>query len=170
MAIEAHDGPLTVVAVDGSSVRELAMTLGGGLPAWSPDSRRIAYDHPDGGVSMVDIATGVSTRITTDRGTSPRWSPDGDRLAYVLPTGSDRAAYVIVDLDDPSTTRLELPVTAPEVMAGPPLWAPDGRALLGGADGVSADPGTSIIRFDLTGNDEPAVFEGIAPSWQRSVR
>ena len=56
--------------------------------SWSPDGRRIAY-VADGSVFVVDVASGVSTRLT-DRtiAASPRpeacvISPDGRRITFM---------------------------------------------------------------------------------------
>jgi dipeptidyl aminopeptidase/acylaminoacyl peptidase len=60
---------------------------------WSPDGRRIAYDHrntsdpADGGsadISVVLTATGEAQVVVAQEGpdTNPHWSPDGTQLAF----------------------------------------------------------------------------------------
>lgn len=62
---------------------------------WSPDGRRIAY-AADGSVMTVDVATGVSSRLTPRRadGAEPRpeavvFSPDGGRIAFMREVAND---------------------------------------------------------------------------------
>lgn len=66
--------------------------------AWSPDGRRIAYDHrassdaADGGtadISVVIPATGEAQVVVAQEGpdSNPRWSPDGSQLAFETAMG-----------------------------------------------------------------------------------
>ena len=109
-------GPMTVVSPDGQKVaffsdrtgwthlyvastnaapadkpRQLsAGAVTTGYPAWSPDSRRIAYAHGlpsnqmERSISIVDVATGRIDAITSARGVqiAPMFSPDGAHLLY----------------------------------------------------------------------------------------
>jgi dipeptidyl aminopeptidase/acylaminoacyl peptidase len=109
-------GPATVVSPDGTTVaffsdrtgwthlyvaptapgatgQARALTSGSftaGYPAWSPDSKRIAYGHGAAGnqmerfVSIVDVEAGRSEPVVTSRGTqiAPMFSPDGSHLLY----------------------------------------------------------------------------------------
>jgi Tol biopolymer transport system component len=53
------------------------------VPAWSPDSRRLAYSHRDG-LYVIPATGGPPEKIATTRGWdgwSVRWSPDGQHVA-----------------------------------------------------------------------------------------
>ena len=60
-----------------------------GYPAWSPDSKRLAYGHGSPGnqmerlVSIVDVDSGRSESIVSSRGVqiAPMFSPDGTTVA-----------------------------------------------------------------------------------------
>jgi Tol biopolymer transport system component len=74
-------GSLWIANADGSDRRRLAT---GELvfPRWSPDGTRIAYSADSGGMYVVDVATGDTTRITkTDAW--PEWVDDGSLLVPV---------------------------------------------------------------------------------------
>jgi Tol biopolymer transport system component len=55
--------------------------------AWSPDSRRIAYNEEKKGIYVVSVDNGISEEIKTDLGNSVlnhlSWSPDGSRLVFI---------------------------------------------------------------------------------------
>ena len=62
-------------------------------PAWSPDSRRIAFvsnrtDHSF--IAVFDVAARKVTYMSpsVDRDTSPRWSPDSTRIAFIRRPGT----------------------------------------------------------------------------------
>ncbi|MEO7157657.1 MAG: S9 family peptidase [Vicinamibacterales bacterium] len=66
--------------------------------AWSPDGRRVAFDHrassdpADGGsadISVVLAATGATQVVVGQEGpdTNPQWSPDGSQLAFETAMG-----------------------------------------------------------------------------------
>jgi TolB protein len=55
--------------------------------AWSPKGDKIAYAARVDGlfeITVVDVASGIATRITRREGNSenPRWSPDGRHLVF----------------------------------------------------------------------------------------
>jgi Tol biopolymer transport system component len=67
-------GGLWVAGADGSGARRL---VGGEvqLPRWSSDGTRIAYGDGGGGISIVDVSTGETTKAF-DAATMPEWLDD----------------------------------------------------------------------------------------------
>ncbi len=95
--IEDHDHRYThlhVLNVAGKTTKQLTKgDLVVGNFAWSPNGRRIAYDHrntsdaADGGsadISVVIPATGEAKVVVAQEGpdTNPQWSPDGSQIAF----------------------------------------------------------------------------------------
>jgi dipeptidyl aminopeptidase/acylaminoacyl peptidase len=94
---------LWIVPVDGSApARRLTSSKSGESgPAWSPESRRIAFSakRDDDEVSQIyvlDLAGGEAQRITSSplAARGPSWSPDGQSIAYEAASypGADEAA------------------------------------------------------------------------------
>jgi dipeptidyl aminopeptidase/acylaminoacyl peptidase len=86
-----HVYVMPVTATSESQAKQL--TTGGflaGLGAWSPDSRRIAYQRSVAGnqmerfVDIVEVSTGKIEAIVTDHGVNydPAFSPDGAALVF----------------------------------------------------------------------------------------
>jgi dipeptidyl aminopeptidase/acylaminoacyl peptidase len=83
---------LWIVPGDASApARRLTSTKGGeGGPAWSPDSRRLAFsakrdDDETGQIYVLDLARGGDAQRVTSGPTSasaPKWSPDGKRILF----------------------------------------------------------------------------------------
>jgi len=68
-----------------------------GMPAWSPDGRRIAYGKPTGcgtRIAVLDLRTGATHLVTGGSSDGlPDWSPDGSALLY-----QDGEDELLVDL------------------------------------------------------------------------
>jgi Tol biopolymer transport system component len=85
------DNPQIFVAeTDGFGIRQLTHDVREAMsPAWSPDGKKLAYvgygakwNGNETRLFVVDVATGVSTRITSERGWSPQFTPDGSSIIY----------------------------------------------------------------------------------------
>jgi Tol biopolymer transport system component len=93
-----HDASeLWVMSADGSGQRKLASS--GSAPAWSPDSRRIAYiDARYGGALVIAGADGSARLVIRGSNLSPYWSPDGRLIAFSRQVG-DRTNLMLIGGD-----------------------------------------------------------------------
>jgi len=89
---------LWVMNADGSRQQKLASH--GADPAWSPDSRRIAYvgrgRSPDVSFLVVVSADGSNRLVIAGRKYSPVWSPDSKRLALATNSVDERTDLAVV--------------------------------------------------------------------------
>ncbi|AND69008.1 DNA-dirted RNA polymerase [Dyella thiooxydans] len=118
------------------------------LPAWSPDSRQIAYvtkrgadpdRHLNYDIYVIDARAGARERqLTTFPGADldpywvsrPAWSPDGKRIAY-LRSGEDKWIYYApwqLAVIDVATGKSTIPAPIDRCFTHP-TWAPDGRSV-----------------------------------------
>jgi Tol biopolymer transport system component len=79
-------------------------------PMWSPTGQYIAYESARDGnweIYMVDVATGVETRLTDDPAfdINPFWSPDGTRIAFQSDRDGQWQIYVL-DVATRQATRV----------------------------------------------------------------
>ncbi len=103
-----------------------------GQLALSPDERQVAVEIADANgqndLWLLDVARGVSSRVTTDPAGEfdPVWSPDGRSLAFGSDRGGDKKLFrKSLQGTDPEALFLE---SAKEVY--PESWAPDGKTHL----------------------------------------
>ncbi|MGY0237059.1 TolB family protein [Longispora urticae] len=112
----------------GAYVRPLAV---------SPDGRHVAYcvdgqyRGAPGPLYLLDLATGISTALSSTDVETAAFSPDGTRLAIQDTAGYAVPPVRIIRLD----SRLERTVEPPpdarwSRLAGPEAWSPDGRFLV----------------------------------------
>ena len=99
-------------------------------PAWSPDSRKLAYVSFQTGraqLYMMDIYTGKTEVLTAfpRHNGAPEFSPDGKKLALVLSKTGTLQVYIL-DLE----TRKLTQVTNDRANNTEPFWMPDGKSLI----------------------------------------
>ena len=139
-------------------------------PAWSPDSKQLAYISYASGrpqIYVQNIYTKQTQQLTNFPGSSlsPAWSPNGRRMAMALSKDGNSEIY-IMDL----ITRQLYRITNNYAIDVEPTWTPDGRNLIfmsdrGGraqlyrvAVGDTGPLGTPTrITFDGTENMRPDV-------------
>jgi Tol biopolymer transport system component len=86
-----------VMNADGSGRRRLTrVSADYDSPAWSPDGRRIAFEH-GGDIYVLNPDGGGQRRLTRNPSynDSPTWSPDGRRIAFSSTRSGNGDVYVM---------------------------------------------------------------------------
>jgi dipeptidyl aminopeptidase/acylaminoacyl peptidase len=145
----------------GQPLGEVDAPAGYMTPVLSPDEHRLAIRAPDpngtaGDIWTIDIARGVTTRVTVDpadEGT-PLWSPDGARLVFGSGRGGNTAVpNAIYQRASNGTGADELlfAAKASEVVA-PLTWSDDGSFMLFGRASIATfRTKIAIWKLELTG-------------------
>jgi len=110
-------GSETKITKDGSVLRYA------GVP--SPDDKWIAYDDLESNMYVLNVASGVSTKISsnTEGIGSFTWSPDGKWIAYVQSALNTMAQIHIYNIESSSSFEL----TTDRANSTNPKWSPDGK-------------------------------------------
>lgn len=146
---------LYIVKARGGKERKLVSNVGGKeeRPAWSPDSRRIAFSSFQiGNVGMWMVTTGGRrTRITRDGSDGePSWSPDGRHIAFTRSDGQGGSFLVVMSPNGARQRALHGPdVSDPTWFptVSDHAWSPDSRRIAY----VASDEAVYIVKADDTG-------------------
>ena len=128
-------------------------------PAWSPDSRRLAYVSFEGHRSTVyvqTLRTGSRIKVSGKPGIngSPAFSPDGRKLVLTLGGTDGNPDIHVLDLASRSVTRL----TTNLAIDTEGTWSPDGTEIYFTSD---RSGGPQIYKINSAGGSaERVTFEG----------
>jgi TolB protein len=128
-------------------------------PAWSPDSRRLAYVSFEGNASTIyvqTLRTGNRINISSRPGIngSPAFSPDGRKLVITLGGANGNLDINILELATREVTRL----TRNIAIDTEGTWSPDGKTIFFTSD---RSGGPQIYKVNAAGGTpERVTFEG----------
>jgi TolB protein len=128
-------------------------------PAWSPDSRQLAYVSFEGSKSSIFVQTlrsGNRFQVSDKPGINgaPAFSPDGRKLVVTLGGPDGNPDIHVVDITSRETKRL----TTHRAIDTEGTWSPDGRYIYFTSD---RSGGPQIYRMLATGGSpERVTFEG----------
>ena len=128
-------------------------------PAWSPDSRRLAYvsfENNRSSVWVQTLRTGNRIEVSNKPGINgaPSFSPDGRQLALTLGGVDGNLDIHVLDLSTRQTRRL----TTHRAIDTEGSWSPDGRYIYFTSD---RSGGPQVYRVPVAGGTpERVTFEG----------
>jgi WD40 repeat protein len=139
-------------------------------PAWSPDSKKIAFSSDRSGKSCMYVmdADGKHAKPLTYkqvRGRLPAWSPDGKKIAFCRQVDDTNAEIFVMDADGSNQTNL----TNNPAYDADPAWSPDGKKIAFASNrshsgfrlyGMDAD-GQNVKDISKTDNNQGFVY----PAW-----
>ena len=113
----------------------------------SPDDKRAALERTGAkaGLWLLDVATGIPTRLTFGAESDPVWSPDGRELVFADTSGTLHRRVIGKNADEVLLSNGDANY--------PKYWTPDGAAIL-----FIKDDGRSLYRLPLSGSRRPELL------------
>ncbi len=162
-AEERRDGKLySLIVSDADGFNEYKIMESGDpimSPAWSPDSRRIAYVSFEGNRSSIfvqTLRTGNRIQVSNRPGVNgaPAFSPDGRKLVVTLSDPDGNLDIYTLDIATRQTRR----ITTHRAIDTEGSWSPDGRYIYFTSD---RSGGPQVYRVSANGGSaERVTFEG----------
>ena len=131
----SSDAGLSVIAPDGSGLRQLPTGLG--LRNWAPNGKQLALVTPNGAGNDISVmtATGSVRKLVTGAPVGEwAWSPDSSKIAFADSASPPSQPISVLDVASSRVTKLPV--------GSSPLWAPDGRRI---AFLEPLSPGASLL-------------------------
>jgi TolB protein len=128
-------------------------------PAWSPDSRQLAYvsfEDSRSSIWVQTLRTGNRIRVSSEPGVNgaPAFSPDGRQLVLTLGGADGNLDIYVMDL----ATRQKRRLTTHRAIDTEGTWSPDGRYIYFNSDRAG---GPQVYRVPVSGGTpERVTFEG----------
>jgi TolB protein len=128
-------------------------------PAWSPDSRQLAYVSFEGSKASIfvqTLRTGNRFNVSSKPGINgaPSFSPDGRKLVVTLGGVDGNLDIYVLDINTRRTTRL----TTHRAIDTEGTWSPDGQYIYFTSD---RSGGPQVYRISASGGSpERVTFEG----------
>ncbi len=125
-------------------------------PAWSPDSKRLAFSDKDGKLYVLEIADRSLTQVADDEFGSIfdyAWSPDGNWLAFSMDNLNDQRTLCLWSRQDGALHR----ISSPYFSEYNPAWDPEGKYLYFLSERQFA-PQISTVEWNYAGNRMTGIF------------
>jgi Tol biopolymer transport system component len=134
-----------------------------GVPDWSPDGRRLAYQACSGGscIAIRTVDTGEVRQVPQSAllyPSDPRWSPDGALLLTSARDTRGRNGLFTVNVETGETSFI---VSVPRFGVSP-LWSADGKKI------YYLNNGVAVVERDLSSGMERDLVKAGVPEECRS--
>jgi len=145
-----------------------------GWISWSPDGKQVAFGARVGSLQIyrLEVESGEILQLTHAVGEAaveafaPAWSPRGDEIAFHA-LDADGLHLMLVQASGEGLRKLADWANADEIydpgLQAPPVWSPDGEALLWA--GAAADASLDLFVVDVDGSGPSNLTNSPGDDW-----